>query len=108
DAQQRVGIRMLRVELVVGVVVEVDVAVGACKDCLILAAALRVETRLERVRADDLRDVVNEVERMVLIDKRQPVEIYARKSLIVDAAKPEVRQVAKADTGKKLRHIDVV
>src|SRR2546428_2545199 len=96
------------IERVILVIVEIDVAVGAREYRLILAVALRVEARLERVRADDLRDVVNEVEGVVLIDERQPVEIYGRERLVVDAAETEVRQVAEADARKQFRDVEVV
>src|SRR5262245_20433698 len=97
------------VERIVDVIVEIDVGVGARKDGLILAAALRVEARLDRVRTDDLRDVVNEVEGVVLIDERQPVEIHVGEGRIrripatagtVDSSDPyeaEVRHITCAD-----------
>ena len=44
---QRVGVRVSRIERMVRVIVKVDVAVGARKDRLVFAAALRVEARLE-------------------------------------------------------------
>src|SRR5262249_28613914 len=96
-AQQRVSEWMPRIERVVGVVEEVDVSVRPREARLILAAALRVKTRLERMRADDLRDVVNEVESVVLIDERQPVEIGEWESLVGDAAVTEVRRITGAD-----------
>src|SRR5262245_53684324 len=91
----------------IGVVVEVDVAVGAGEGGLILAAALCVETRFERMRADDLRDVINEVESVVLIDKRQPVEIYVRERLIANPAESEIRHVPGANIREQLRDVNV-
>lgn len=108
DAQQRVGKRVLSVELVISVVGEVYVAVGARKDRLILAAALRVEARLDRVRADDLRHIINEVERVILVDERQPVVIGEWEGLVSDPAVTEIRDVTGAHVREQLRHVDVV
>src|SRR4029434_4242612 len=59
------------------------------------------------MRADDLRNVINEVESVVLMDKRQPVEIYVRERLIADPAESEIRHVPGADIREQLRDVDV-
>src|SRR5262249_61589540 len=57
--------------------------------------------------ADDLRDVVNKVKCVVLVDERQPVEIYIRECLIANPTEPEVRHIAGAYTREQLRDVDV-
>src|SRR5262249_37057178 len=59
------------------------------------------------MRADDLREVINEVESVVLIDKRQPVEIYVRERLISDPAESEIRHVPGANTREQFRDVNV-
>src|SRR5262249_28960322 len=80
---------------------------GAREGRLILAAALRIESRLERMRPDDLGDIVNEVEGVVLIDERQPVEINVRERLVANPSETEVRHVPGADIREQLRDVYV-
>src|SRR5262249_37555380 len=89
-------------------VVEVDVPVGARKHRLVFTAALRVEARLEIVRTDDLGDVVNEVERVILVDERQSIEINDRESLIGDPTVTEVRYITEAHIREQLWNVYIV
>jgi hypothetical protein len=96
------------VERIIEVVVEADVAVGAREGGLILATALRVEARLDRVRSDDLRDVIDEVECVVLVDERKPVVICEWEGVVGDAAEAEIRHITRADIREQLRDVDIV
>src|SRR6185436_16291795 len=103
DTQERVRVGMSRIQGIVRVVVEVYVAVSPRKHRLILATALCVETSLDRMRSNDLGEIVDEVEGVILVDERQSVEVRERKRLIGNAAEPEVRNVTKADVREEFR-----
>src|SRR6185436_805019 len=78
------------------------------KHRLILATALCVETSLDRMRSNDLGEIVDEVEGVILVDERQSVEVRERKRLIGNATEPEVRNVTKADVREEFRDCEAV
>src|SRR5262245_19558252 len=98
---------MPRVERIIGVVVEINVGIGAGKSCLVFPAPLCVKTHFERMWTNNFRDIVDEVEGVILIDKRQPIEIYIRKALIGDPAETDVRHITETDFWEELRDIEI-
>src|SRR5215813_12197261 len=108
EAEQRICKWMFRIERIVRVAGEIDIAIGARKGGLILAAALRIEAGLEIVRADDLRDIVYEIERVVLVDEREAIEVGKWKCVVGDPAVSEIGHVTESDIRKELGHVDVV
>src|SRR5262252_10697847 len=99
---------MPSVQWIIRVTREVYVAVRARKHGLVFPAALRVEACLQTVRSYDLRDIVDEVEGVILVDEWQAVEIGKRERIVGDSAVTEVRNITRSDVRKEFRHIDIV
>src|SRR5262249_28006112 len=103
--EQRVGVRMPGVVRVVRVVAERDG--GGIAGRLILAAALVIESRLQRVCSDNLADVVIYVEgRVAVLIWELAVAGSAGKVLVRDAAEGDVEPLCGRIVRERQREIE--
>ena len=93
DASGRIGETKTRIEWVLCIVDKVNVAIGVGEHCLIFPTTLEVDTSLQRVFADDLREIIDDVEGPVVVEERRVVSAKIRAVSDSTTIKVELRNV---------------